>query len=557
MVAALTALDAGIEPLVVEKQALLGGSTGMSGGMVWLPNNPLMRADGIADTHEDGLAYFDDVVGDIGEASSPARREAFLTAGSEMINFLVRKGVRLVRCPGWSDYYPNHKGGNAAGRSVEGVPYDAAALGYWSDKIQPSMAKNYGFVVKTNELRAVQYFNRSPAAFATAVRVFLRTTVAKLRHREILTNGASLIGQILKALIDIERRPPIWTNTTMDDLIVEGGRVVGARVTRDGAPLNVEARKGVLLAAGGFSRNADMRRRFSGDQPNEGKWTIANAGDTGEVLQTAMALGARTDLLDEAWWLPMVFIQDPGAASLGSGRQRPGAIYVDGNGRRFCNESNSYVEVGKAMYANDAVPCWQVFDEGYVRRYVSGANPLKKRSLSEGLIEQGVVKRASTIAGLARQIDVPADALEHTVTRFNEFAAQGLDPDFGRGQSAYNVCLGDPGYQPNAAVGPLDTAPYYATRVFPADVGTCGGVITNEYAQVLGEQDRVIEGLYATGNITATVMGRNYLGAGGSIANTMIFGYVAARHAAGGEVGSSSMKSRGVLPDSISRRRRS
>jgi 3-oxosteroid 1-dehydrogenase len=326
--------------------------------------------------------------------------------------------------------------------------------------------------------------------------------------------------------------PPIWTNTALDDLIVEDGKVLGARVTRGGATLTVEARKGVLLAAGGFSRNADMRKRYSGNQPNDGSWSIANAGDTGEVLQTAMRLGAKTDLLDEAWWLPMVFIQDPGAASLGSGRQRPGAIYIDGTGKRFCNESNSYVEVGKAMYANKAVPCWQIFDEGYVRRYVSGANPFRKRTLSEALITQGVVKRADTIAALARQIDVPSGALEYTVGRFNEFAVQGIDPDFGRGQSAYNICLGDPGYRPNAALGPIDRAPYYATRVFPADVGTCGGVLTNEYAQVLDEQERVIDGLYATGNITATVMGRNYLGAGGSIANTMIFGYVAARHAA-------------------------
>ena len=534
MVAALAALDSGIEPLVVEKQALVGGSTGMSGGMVWLPNNPLMRADGIPDSHEDGLAYFDDVIGDIGPASSPARRETFLTAGSEMIDFLLRKGVRLVRCPGWSDYYPNHKGGNAAGRSVEGIPYDAAALGDWSDRVQPSMAKNYGFVIKTNELRSVQYFNRSPRAFAVAMRVFLRTRAARLRRREILTNGASVIGQILKVLIDRGNGDPrVWTNAAMDDLILEDGRVVGARVTRDGASLNIEARKGVLLAAGGFGHNAEMRRQYSADQPNEAKWSIANAGDTGEVLQTAMRLGAKTDLLDEAWWLPMVFISDPRAVSLGSGRQRPGAIYVDGTGRRFCNESNSYVEVGKAMYANKAVPCWQIFDEGYVGRYVSGANPFKKRRLPEALIEQGAVKRADTIAGLAREIDVPADELEQTVQHFNEFAAKGLDPDFGRGQSAYNDCLGDPGYKPNAALGPLDRAPYYATRVFPADVGTCGGVITNEHAQVLDEHDRVIDGLYATGNITATVMGRTYLGAGGSIANTMVFGYVAARHAAG------------------------
>jgi 3-oxosteroid 1-dehydrogenase len=534
LVAALAAVDDGIEPLVVEKQALVGGSTGLSGGMVWLPNNPLMQAEGIADSHEDGMAYFDDVIGDVGPASSPARREMFLSAGVEMINFMLRKGIRMVRCPGWSDYYPNNKGGNAAGRSVEGIPFDAAALGDWSDRVQPSMAKNYGFVLKTNELRSVQYFNRSPRAFAVATRVFLRTRAARLRRREILTNGASYIGQILKSLIDGGGGDPrVWTNTTMDDLIVEDGKVVGARVTRDGSSLNVEARKGVLLAAGGFGHNADMRRQYSADQPNTGKWSIANAGDTGEVLQTAMRLGAKTDMLDEAWWLPMAFIADPSAASLGSGRQRPGAIYVDGTGRRFCNESNSYVEVGKAMYANKAVPCWQVFDQGYVGRYVVGANPFAKRRVPEALIEKGVIKRGATIEELAREIGVPADELTQTVGRFNEFARQGLDPDFGRGQSAYNDCLGDPGHRPNAALGPIDRAPYFATRIFPGDVGTCGGVITNEYAQVIDEHDQVIQGLYATGNITATVMGRTYLGAGGSIANTMVFGYVAARHAAG------------------------
>ena len=534
MVAALATLDAGLEPLIVEKQALIGGSTGMSGGMVWLPNNPLMRRDGIPDSHEDGLAYLADVVGDIGAPSSPARREVFLTAGSEMITFLLRKGVRLVRCPGWSDYYPNHKGGNAAGRGVEGIPFDAAELGNWSDKVQPSMAKNFGFVVLTNELRAVQYLNRAPRAFAVALRVFARSWAARIRRREMLTNGASLIAQMLKALIALgDGNPPLWTNAAMEELIVEDGRVVGARVKRDGSTLFIEARKGVLLAAGGFGHNADMRRRYSADQPNEGKWSIANPGDTGEVLQTAMRLGAKTDLLDEAWWLPSVFIADGGdaAKALGSGRQRPGAIYVDSTGRRFCNESNSYVEVGKAMYANKAVPCWMVFDEGYVNRYVSGANPLKKRRIPETLIERGAVVRGNTIADLARQIEVPSDKLEQTIARFNEFAAKGLDPDFGRGQSAYNDCLGDPGYRPNAAVGPLERAPYYAPRVLPADDGTCGGVITNEHAQVLDEQDQVIDGLYATGNTTATVMGRTYPGAGASIANTMVFGYVAARHA--------------------------
>ncbi|OBJ00534.1 FAD-binding protein [Mycobacterium sp. 1465703.0] len=540
MVAGLAALDCGLEPLIIEKQPLVGGSTGLSGGIVWLPNNPLMRADGIADSHEDGLAYLADVVGDIGAPSSPERREMFLAAGFEMINFLTRKGVKLIRCAGWSDYYPNHKGGNASGRAVEGIPFDAARLGRWSDKVQPPLAKNYGYVVLTNELRSVQYFNRAPRAFAVATRVFLRTALARARRRQLLTNGASLIAQMLKALLDLsDGNPPLWTDAAMADLIVDDGRVVGVRVVRDGKPTTVEARKGVLLAAGGFGHNKEMRRRYSGNQPNEGKWSIANAGDTGEVLEAAMRLGAKTDLLDEAWWLPSVFISNGGAvaASLGSGRQRPGAIYVDSTGRRFCNESNSYVEVGKAMYANKAVPCWMIFDEGYVRRYVTSSSPLKilKRNqpLPAELIESGAVKRAATIADLAREIELPPDELANTIRRFNQFAAKGLDPDFGRGQSAYNDCLGDPGYRPNAAIGPLDTAPYYATRVLPADVGTCGGVITNEHAQVLDEQDRVIEGLYATGNTTATVMGRTYPGAGASIASSMVFGYVAARHAAG------------------------
>jgi 3-oxosteroid 1-dehydrogenase len=452
-----------------------------------------------------------------------------------MLTFLLRKGVRLNRCEGWSDYYPNHKGGNAAGRAVEGDPFDAAELGQWSDKVQPPLAKSYGYIMKTNEVRSVQYFNRAPSAFTAATRVFVRTAAARARRRQLLTNGASLIAQMLKLLIDFgDGHPALWMETAMDDLVVEDGRVVGARVVRDGRPVNVEARKGVLLAAGGFGHNAEMRRKYSGDQPNEAKWSIANAGDTGEVLAAAMELGAKTDMLDEAIWLPTP-VAAASAGSLVAARQRPGAILVNSTGRRFCNESNSYLEVGKAMYANKAVPCWLIFDEGYTRRYASTSNPLK-RGLPAEPIEQGLIKRAHTIADLAGQIGVPADNLTETIQRFNRYSAKGLDPDFGRGQSAYNDCLGDPGHRPNAAIGPLDTAPYYATMVIPSDVGTCGGVITDEHAQVLDERDQVIEGLYATGNTTATVMGRTYPGAGASIANTMVFGYVAARHAAGRRV---------------------
>ncbi len=209
LVAALAAAEAGLRPLVVEKQPLVGGSTAMSGGVVWLPNNPVMRADGVADSHEAGLAYLADAVGDVGPASSLQRREAFLTAGSQMVSFLQREGVQLIRCPGYSDYYPNHQGGNAEGRSIEPVPFDARKLGEWHDKIMPGMARYIGLAVKTNEMRSLQYYNRAPKPFVIAGRAWLRTRVARLRGQELLTNGASLIAQVVAALL--RRDVPIWT----------------------------------------------------------------------------------------------------------------------------------------------------------------------------------------------------------------------------------------------------------------------------------------------------------------------------------------------------------
>jgi 3-oxosteroid 1-dehydrogenase len=531
MVAALAAVDAGHEPLVVEKQALIGGSTGLSGGVIWMPNNPLLEPDGVADSHADGLAYLEAAVGDVGPASSAERREMFLTAGSDMITFLQRKGVQLVGCPGYSDYYPNLKGGKSAGRSVEGVPWDGRKLGAWRGKVQPSMGRAFGLAVKTNELRSVQYFNRSFRTLGIAGRVFVRTHLSRLRRQELLTNGASLIGQMLKALEDLTGGAPVWPETPAEELIVENGRVVGIRVLRNGSPFTIEARKGVLLAAGGFGHNPEMRKKYSGKQPNEARWSMANGGDTGEVLAAAMRLGAKTDLLDEAWWLPGP-ARTVGVASLGQARQRPGAIFVDSTGQRFCNESNSYVEVGKAMYASKAVPAWLAFDEGYVRRYAHNTSPLH-RGFPPEPIERGLVRKADTIEDLANQIGVDPAGLASTIQRFNANAVQGIDPDFGRGQSAYNTCLGDPGHKPNAALGPLDRAPYYATAIYPSDVGTCGGLVADQYGRVLDDSDDPIPGLYATGNITATVTGRTYPGAGASIANTMVFGYVAARHANG------------------------
>lgn len=532
MVAALAAADAGAEALVLEKQALIGGSTCMSGGIFWIPNNPLMRAQGVLDSYEDALAHFETVVGDVGPCSSLERRHAFLTAGPEMTTFLQGLGVRFVTCPGYSDYYSNLKGGHDVGRGIEPVPWDGRALGPWLPKLQPGLAQSLGLAVMTNEARSLAHYNRSIRSFAISARVVLRTAAAKVRRRALLTNGASLIGQLLA--VGVDRGIPVWTKAPLDDLIVEDGRVVGVRTVRDGAPVSIRARLGVLISAGGFAHNREMRQTYGGDQPNEGKWSMSNPGDTGEAITTAMRLGAQTALMDEAWWIPAPRTGRFGQSTLDQARQRPRTIYVDADGRRFCNESNSYMEVGKAMYERDktsrAVPCWLIFDDRYRKRYAHVRS--HPGYFPKEMIESGRLKRAATLAELAELCGIDADGLAETIDHFNEHARKGVDPDYGRGESAYNRSLGDPNRKVHPCLGPIDEGPYYACEVLPGDIGTCGGLVTDEHGRVLGQRDQPIEGLYATGNSTATVMGRHYLGPGASIANTMVFGYLAARHAA-------------------------
>jgi 3-oxosteroid 1-dehydrogenase len=543
MVAALAAADAGLRPVVLEKQSVLGGSTAMSGGVIWVPNNPLMRAEGVPDSHEEGLAYLAAVVADCGPRSV-AQREAFLTGGSAMISFLLKKGVRMVRCPGYSDYYPDHPGGNAAGRAIESVPWDARQLGAWRDKINPGMAKGIGLAVKTNEVRHLPTFTRSARSFAVAARVWLRTRIAELRGQELLTNGMALVAQLTK--LSVDSGIPLWLDAAVEDLILEGGRVAGVRVRRQGLATLVRARRAVLLDAGGFERNPELRAKYS-RQPNNGQWTFGNSGNTGEVLAAVMALGAKTDLLDEAWWNP-VPIPELFGSTLPVARNFPRTILVNKAGERFCNESNSYVEVGIAMYEHDAVPAWLIFDDGFRRRFplvspfdVGVGHERKRMSMLSAYpgrmppewLEKGWVKKADGLNGLGLQIGVDPDRLVKTVEGFNLHAVRGEDPEFGRGRGAFNAMHGDPGDKVNPCVGPLDKPPFYAAAIYPGDVGTCGGLVCNELGQVLDEKDSPIPGLYATGNITATVMGRTYPGPGASIANSMAFGWIAARQVAG------------------------
>jgi 3-oxosteroid 1-dehydrogenase len=352
-----------------------------------------------------------------------------------------------------------------------------------------------------------------------------------------LTNGNALVGRLRLSLKD--RDVPLWLETPAEELVFDGRRVVGLVVTKDGKPFRIAARNGVLLGAGGFDRNLAMREAF-GPQPASVEWTAGAETNTGDGIVMGMKLGGATALMDEAWWTPVT--QYPGATSgwvLVVEKSLPGNIFINRNGDRFTNEAAPYVDVVLAMYEDqkktgNSIPGWMVFDANYRKSYIAGpvgpGKAMPDKRLSRRLRNQFLVK-ANTLAELAKKIGVPADRLTATIERFNGFAKAGTDGDFGRGNSAADRYYGDERVSPNPCLLPLVKSPFYAIPVFPGDLGTKGGLRTDARARVLDEHGRVIAGLYAAGNTSASIMGRSYPGAGGTVGPALCFGFLGAEAA--------------------------
>ena len=325
----------------------------------------------------------------------------------------------------------------------------------------------------------------------------------------------------------------IWTDTAIVDLLVDGGRVVGVAANRHGRTVRIGARHGVLLSSGGFARNKAMREAYS-RQPNSAEWTVANPGDTGEVIEMAVAHGAAVELMDEAWWIPTSVKPDGMLAMHIGERSKPGSIIVDRDGQRYFNEAVSYMEAGRQMYQRNqdgrSIPSWLIMDHRHRKRYLFAFQP--PGVTPKEWIESGYMKKADTIDELARQCGIDPVGLAATVERFNASARNGIDPDFHRGEGAHEAYQGDVTHAPNASVGPVDAPPYYAVALYPGDVGTSGGMLCDEVSRVLDTSHQPIPGLYATGNCTASVMGRTYPGAGASIGASFVFAYIAMKHVA-------------------------
>jgi 3-oxosteroid 1-dehydrogenase len=536
MTAALIAKDHGAQALVLEKSGLYGGSTAMSGGSIWVPNNHLMKKAGLTDSPEEALTYLKAVTA--GKVSEE-RLSAYIKAASGMVKYLEEKSqVRFQVVRGYSDYYPGLVGGKpGGGRTIESAPFNARKLGLtWAEmRPLPSQARLFGKMMATAS-DAHRLVDSSMAGRLAAVRLMVLyylnpfRSLAKTDTR--LTLGNALIGRLRLSLAD--RRVPVWLNTAAGQLIVEGGRVVGVEAQKAGQSVRIRANKAVILAAGGFAHNKAMREKYQ-RQPITDAWTVASPAEDGDAIRMGLDLGAALDFMDDAWWMPTSVAPGQEMPNMSIvDRSLPGCIIVNKQGKRFTNEAAPYIDVVKNQYADHqkhggAIPAYFILDGRFHSRYPAGA--VMPMSTPRKFIASGYLKVADTLEDLAGKCGIDPKGLVAEVGKLNQYAATGKDLDFKKGDTAIDRFYADPSVKPNPCLGPLDRPPYYAIELWPGDLGTKGGLVTDEYARVLRQDGSPIDGLYATGNCSAAVMGNSYAGAGATIGPSMVFGYIAALHA--------------------------
>jgi 3-oxosteroid 1-dehydrogenase len=532
MCAALAVKAMGMEPLILEKTDLFGGTTAKSGGIMWIPNNRFLKAEGIEDSTEQAMTYMDAVVGDHNDTpgASRERRLTYITQAPKMVDFLVEQGIKLRRHHYWPDYYSSAPGAVETGRTVFAELFDGSVLGENFDKLRPNFVP---VPLKSEESWEIGLYKTTWLGKWTLAKVGLRMVAAKLTGRKWLGSGAAIQGrmfhQALQAGVDMRRNAGVETLLTD-----ESGRVTGVVARIDGQERTVHARHGVLVNAGGFAHNQAMRDKY---QPGtSAEWTATCPGDTGEMIQEMMRHGAGVAQMEEMVGNQAAFPPEnaDGIALVVSEIAKPNSMVVDQSGERYINETQSYMSFCQGMLAHNktvpAVPSWLVYDSQYTGKYmVTGTMPGSKKPKS--WIDEGWLKTGDTIEQLAKQCSIEPAKLKAQVERFNGFARKGVDEDFNRGGTAYDRFLGDKGNSPSPSMGPVEKGPFFAYQFYPGDVGTYGGVITDTDARVLREDGSVIEGLYATGISTASVMGRAYPGAGASVGPSFVWGYIAANHA--------------------------
>lgn len=487
---ALMAAQAGLRTLVLEKGEFLGGMTAYAGGCMWLPGNRVTAAANPADSAEGGFTYLHGLAGD----TSPVEMQrAYVDTAAELVEFLMCHPDLQFEYQPFPDYF-EAEGRVHGGRGIFAAPLPLNRAADVAETIRPPVPQDrFGLKLDRTEL----------------------------------VGGQALIGRLLLAL----RRHTdvvIQTGSRLTALILDGGRVLGVEAVCDGRTEEYRAARGVLLSAGGFEANQELRSQWQGNR--EVRWTGAPPTHTGDAIVAGLNAGAAIARMHEAWWAPMLARPD-NASSFLVGFQ--GGIFVNGTGRRFGNESLPYGRMGQLILdlearGEPALPIWWIFDDRFDTVPCAVVDPIDVTEFRQA----GLWHTDSTVAGLARRIGLPPSVLDETVARFNLFAQNGVDDDFARGSDEYDQFFALPEAERNPCLIPIEKAPFHAVQIGLGDIGTKGGLVTNADGQVLDTDDRPIEGLYASGNTTASATGHVYAGPGAPIATSMVFAYRAARHAA-------------------------
>lgn len=541
MTAALVAAAAGQRVILVEKAEHWGGASATSGGFLWIPASHLAAAQGADDSPEEAYTYLRHVTDAV---VTDASIRAFIRGGREMLEWLEQHSEVRYRSIPYTDYRPTMPGARQGFRTHDVLPMDGQQLGDRLDTLRPSApaALLFNRIAFTMD-DVFPLLHRPPGWQRVMLKVLARYYLdigqrLKSPRNRFLAAGNALLGRLR---VSLDRHDvPVWLRSPLRELVFESasGRVAGAIVEREGECVRIATRLGVILATGGFEANPALRRRYL-----PGAWHPRCSGsidsNTGDGTLAAHRIGAALGNMDSAWWGPMLTLPDePRSRLLTFERALPGSIIVNQAGRRYMNEAMAYDLAGRRMVEADVpgagtAPSWFLFDERYRRRYPVG--PLMPR-IPVRLHQRGlreILIRADRWNALAKRAGLPAAALEQTIEEFNRPAAAGRDPAYGRGSSAYDRFYGDPTVRPNPNLAPLTTPPFYAIPIQPGDIGTNGGLRTNEHAQVMDERALPIAGLYATGNTTASMMGHSYPGAGATLGPAMTFGFIAAQHACG------------------------
>jgi 3-oxosteroid 1-dehydrogenase len=542
LLSALRAHDLGLETIVIEKSDRYGGTSAVSGGGIWIPNN-----DAIKDTDSPELAMSYLRACTKGRVSVE-RLRAYVDHAPQVHRYLESLGVRYFSVPGYSDYCPSLPGALAGGRTMMPLPFDGRALG---DEIfqqrEPHPTHKVFNRMQIDLAEMGPLIRRTPGWWRVALKMLLRYWLGDLRFRlrsgrdRRLSTGNAMIAGLRKAMLD--RKIPLLLNTGLARIELQRGRVCGAVVVRNGTEHTIEARHGVILAAGGFEKNQALRDRHMPKATPTDYSLSPGLNNSGDALQAATSIGADTEFLDQAWWVATMRVPAPGfnnadmRAALFMERAYPHTVCVNRLGKRFANEAQSYNDFGAAMLEDDRrtganAPCWMIFDATARYRYPIGAllpPPLWPDWRLPREWFDNVFYRAGTLQELARKIELDPAALAATIERFNGFAASGVDEDFGRGDSAYDRFFGDPRNTPNGTLGAIAKPPFYAMRIDIGDIGTKGGLKTDANANVLGKDGQPIPGLYAAGNVSASITYDSYPGAGATLGPAMTFGYLAAQ----------------------------